>query len=157
MEGWRQRRRGLKPKTLITKNEEQNILDSHRPSHGRTWPRGWTRVCLFNAEGRAAASIHKLPPSTDGPSCIRRPEHRGCYHGGNPRFDLFSGLPDRNAIWIEAIHGLANAVAAHAFNWRAMNALTISCARSVSGPGLATHSCTAPSKIWNWMSPPAAL
>jgi hypothetical protein len=26
-----------------------------------------------------------------------------------PRFHLFSGIPDRDAIWIEAIEGLANA------------------------------------------------
>ena len=38
MEGWRQRRLGLEPKTHFKK--KQNRLDSHRPSHGRTWPAG---------------------------------------------------------------------------------------------------------------------
>jgi len=43
------------------------------------------------------------------------------------------------------------------FNWRAINAFTISRALSVCGPGFATHSCSHPSKMCSWMSPPAAL
>src|SRR6266478_3349498 len=35
MEGWRQRRPGSKAKN--TCKQTQNRLDSHRPSHGRTW------------------------------------------------------------------------------------------------------------------------
>src|SRR6185295_4241169 len=40
---------------------------------------------------------------------------------------------------------------------RAMNALTISRARSVWGPGVATHSCSQPSKSSYRQSPPADL
>lgn len=45
----------------------------------------------------------------------------------------------------------------YVFIWRAMNALTISRARSVCGPGCATHSCSLPSNTWYAQSPPAAL
>src|SRR4029079_12224975 len=62
------------------------------------------------------------------------------------------------------VHGVRRAGspqcdAAHdrAFNCRAMNAFTISRARSVCGPGVATHSCSLPSNSWYWHSPPAAL
>src|ERR1700674_1814520 len=37
MEGWRQRRLGSKAKPLIER-KKKNRLDTHRPSHGRTWP-----------------------------------------------------------------------------------------------------------------------
>ena len=40
---------------------------------------------------------------------------------------------------------------------RATNAFTISRARSVCGPGVATHSCSHPSNTWKSQSPPAAL
>ena len=36
MEGWRQRRLGLKAKPLTGKEENKNHLDTNRPSHGRT-------------------------------------------------------------------------------------------------------------------------
>jgi hypothetical protein len=48
MEGWRQERLGSragthrekeKNKNILTgKEKKKNILDTHRPSHGRTWP-----------------------------------------------------------------------------------------------------------------------
>src|ERR1700736_5968101 len=40
MEGWRQRRLGSK--TRNSREEEENRLDSHRPSHGRTL-QAWER------------------------------------------------------------------------------------------------------------------
>jgi len=36
MEGWRQRRLGSNAKPLIER-KKKNRLDTHRPSHGRTW------------------------------------------------------------------------------------------------------------------------
>ena len=47
--------------------------------------------------------------------------------------------------------------AARTGNWFLENDLTIARARSVCGPGVATHSCSQPSNTWNWQSPPAAL
>jgi len=44
-----------------------------------------------------------------------------------------------------------------AVRFHAMKDLTISCARSVCGPGLATHSCSQPSNTCSRQSPPAAL
>jgi hypothetical protein len=41
-------------------------------------------------------------------------------------------------------------------SWRAMNALIISAARSVCGPGSATQRCSQPTKISKSHSPPAA-
>ena len=49
MEGWRQRRPGsnakestgrkekTERKNILTRKKKKNILDTHRPSHGRTW------------------------------------------------------------------------------------------------------------------------
>src|SRR5205814_838793 len=47
--------------------------------------------------------------------------------------------------------------AGYLFTCRAMNAFTISRARSVCGPGVATHSCSQPSNSRYSMSPPADL
>ena len=86
MEGWRQRRPGSdarnpqegkrkqKEKNILTGKKKKNILDTHRPSHGRTWPR-WSednfRVAdkpevnvlvsqLFSREVSASAAVFRF-------------------------------------------------------------------------------------------------
>ena len=53
MEGWRQRRLGSNAKPLIER-KKKNRLDTHRPSHGRTWR---NKISQFLAEACAFGKI----------------------------------------------------------------------------------------------------
>src|ERR1700692_3776397 len=52
MEGWRQRRLGSNAKPLIER-KKKNRLDTHRPSHGRTWPQSRRLVAISELSAKS--------------------------------------------------------------------------------------------------------
>src|ERR1700676_381666 len=69
MEGWRQRRLGSKAKNPPKK--KQNRLDSHRPSHGRTW-----RPEVLLSQVTHSCHRHTWPHTVLSSKCSSSPKSR---------------------------------------------------------------------------------